>query len=333
MRSRPSIADVARIAGVGAGTVSRVLNRHPSVRAQTRERVEAAMKQLGYVPNLKGRGLRTGRTGSVSLLLPNIGAEFYERLLAGLESALDPAGLDIAIFPVLSSARLERYHDPTALPYHSDGLLLASFDPAALFRGGFPAEMPTVLVDAYAPGYDSVYVDNLAAAELAVRHLLSGPGEFYSVFVAEPPGGNSPFRSPAFTDREAGADRALAASKRRERGRLRVAFSTEGGRAAARQILSQGTGGRRCVFAVCDELAIGLVQEFKDRRIEVGREVKVVGFDDARRAEEYALTTIRQPVEALGRQAGRLLLARIQGEAGQPRQVKLPAELVRRATG
>jgi LacI family transcriptional regulator len=333
VKTRPSIADVARLAGVGAGTVSRVLNRHPNVRPQTRQRVEAAMREIGYVPNLKGRGLRTGRTGSVSLLLPNIGTEFYERLLAGLEEVFDPAGLDMALFPVLSAARLARYNEPIALPFQADGLLLASLDPAALFREGFPVELPAVLVDAYADRFDSVYVDNLGAAELAVAHLLTGPGEFYSVFLTGDARGESPFRSPAFTDREVGVDRALAAARRQDRGRIRVPFSTEGGRVAAREILARCAGGPASVFAACDELAIGLVQEFKDRHCEVGRQVRVVGFDDARRAEEYSLTTIRQPVEELGKLAARLLLDRINGTAPHPRHLKLPAELIRRASG
>lgn len=155
-KRKPTIHEVAHLAKVGIGTVSRVLNNHPSVRAQTRARVLAAMSSLGHAPNPHARRVAGGRSYTVSRILPVISTEFYNRLLEGIEQVLG-----IALFPIFSPQRLQRYLESRSLAYQTDGLLVASQGLAHLLPDQkFPTERPVVLVDAYSPRYDSAYVDN-----------------------------------------------------------------------------------------------------------------------------------------------------------------------------
>lgn len=185
-KRKPTIHEVAHLAKVGIGTVSRVLNNHPSVRAQTRARVLAAMSSLGYSPNPHARRVAGGRSYTVSLILPVISTEFYNRLLEGIEQVLSEERYEIALFPIFSPQRLQRYLESRSLAYQTDGLLVASQGLAHLLPDQkFPTERPVVLVDAYSPRYDSAYVDNRLGGRMAAQHLAQFPGELFAIQMQE----------------------------------------------------------------------------------------------------------------------------------------------------
>ncbi|RTH09458.1 LacI family transcriptional regulator, partial [Thermus scotoductus] len=160
-KKKPTILEVAARAGVGLGTVSRVLNNHKAVRPETRARVLKAMEELGYTPNPHARRIAGGRSYTVSVLLPFVATEFYRRLVEGIEGVLLEKRYDLALFPILSQARLRRYLESSTLAFLTDGLILASYDLSEHFEGNrLPTDRPVVLVDAKNPRYDSVYLDN-----------------------------------------------------------------------------------------------------------------------------------------------------------------------------
>lgn len=327
---QPSVREVARRAGVGTSTVSRTLNGHPNVSPRARERVLQAIHELGYTPNLAARSFRTGQTHAASVLLPMTGPEFYTRLLASIHEVLEREGYDTALFPVVGGIRLKRYRDPSALPYHADGLIIASLDPDRIYGGERPPfQKPIVLVDTHHPDYHSVWFDNLAAGQRAAEHALHLGRPVVFVDVQDDPGA---FESPVFRDRRAGVLRALGRHGIEPRRHVRVPISIEDGRRAAVHVRDVLTEGPVTVLASCDDLALGVMRQLAESGIVIPRDVGVIGFDDASIAAVNDLTTIRQPIEAIGTAAAEVLILALSGALDEIRHVAFPPELIERGS-
>lgn len=305
-----TIQDVANHANVVPSTVSKVLNDYKGVSQRTRERVLSAVRELNYRPNRAARSFRTGTTQTASVFIPQIGSDFFDRLITAIDEELAAHDYDAALFPLLNERRLERYRSPDALPYQADGVIMASLNPDWLFPNAkLPVMLPAVLVDAYHADYDTVTVDNAGGAYAATRHLLEQPGELFMVTL---PTGRNTFASGVFIERLKGFKRALNdASKRFNKANiLEVEFTTEGGRGALRDILKSNDGPIN-IFASCDLLAKGILEEAQSKSLAIGADLRVVGFDDQPWAEALNLSTVRQGVEELGHEAVRLLHARL----------------------
>lgn len=327
--ARPTIQDVARHANVKVSTVSRVLNGYPDVAKATRARVLATIEQLHYVPSRTARGFRTGRTQSVSIMLPMIGTEFYNRLIAAVDQALADHDYDAALFPILNEKRLERYLKPDALPYQTDGMLLASLNPDWLFpQAKVPAPLlPAVLIDAYHAAYDTVTVDNFGGAYEATRHLLERPAETFAVMVEERY--DTPFASGVFLERLKGFRQGLQDAGRpaKDRDIVTVEFEREAGQEALAAILERSSTPVN-IFASCDLLARGVLDELSRRNLQLGRDVRLVGFDDQPWTGAAGLTTVRQPIEELGATAVELLLGRLDDREREVQHRELKAQLI-----
>lgn len=331
-KKKPTIHEVAARAGVGLGTVSRVLNNHPAVRPETRARVLRAMEELGYTPNPHARRIAGGRSYTVSVLLPFVATEFYRRLIEGIEGVLLEKRYDLALFPILSQARLRRYLESTTLAYLTDGLILASYDLTEHFEEGrLPTDRPVVLVDARNPRYDSVYLDNLLGGRMAGAYLARFPGAIFAVKVEEEP--DRAFRHTVFAERMQGFQEALRAAGRPfpQEHLYTTRLSQEGGRLALRYFLEK-TSPPLNVFAGADQVALGVLEEAERLGLTLGKDVRILGFDGHPFTEEVGLSTIAQPVEAMGARAAQLLLERMQGYAGPPREVRFEPTLIERAS-
>src|SRR5687768_17051204 len=167
-----TINDVATKAGVGAGTVSRVLNNSPNVRATTRERVLAAIELLDYRPNPLARGLSRGRCQTIGVIVPFFTHASAIERLRGVVEALDGSRYDLVLFNVGSPVHREE-HFATLNRQRADGLLVISLPPpptdlARLLAGG----MVVVLVDARAPEVSTVVTDDVEGGRIATRHLV-----------------------------------------------------------------------------------------------------------------------------------------------------------------
>lgn len=328
----PTLHDVARRAKVAVSTVSKVLNDYPDVSHATRQRVMEAVHELGFRPNRAARSFRTGRTQTVSVFMPMIGTEFYDRLITAIDHELAAHDYDAALFPLLNEKRLERYRSPDALPYQADGLILASLNPDWLFpQARLPVPQVAVLVDAYHADYDTVTLDNAGGAEAATEHLLEREGRTFGVMVEKFRQGT--FSSGVFIERHKGFERAL-----RRRGRradpdsiLEVPFSEDGGSTALARILESNDTPVN-LFASCDLLARGILREARRRELVIGRDVRVVGFDDQPWADELGLSTVHQPVETMGRLAAELVLRRIEEPLDEPVHHELAPRLMVRAS-
>lgn len=321
---RPKIVDVARLAGVSTATVSRVLSNPDVVSAETRRLVEEAIRQTGYRLNHAARNLRHRRTGGVVALVPNLSNPFFSQILAGMAAVLAPAGYNLLIADTRTEGRgsLLRYAEPS----RADGLIVLD--------GSLPADeltrrTPLVLACEWIPGLAAprVKIDNRHAATLAVDHLV-GLGHRRIAHVAGPPGN-------VLTEaRLAGTRQALAAHGLPAPQVFAGDFSLESGRHAAGEWLALPVAERpTAVFLASDAMACGFIGEVQHRGLVVPRDVSVIGFDDIELVSHImpALSTIRQPRQAIGGHAARRLLACIGGDV-QPDDTVLPVELVLRAS-
>jgi DNA-binding LacI/PurR family transcriptional regulator len=330
--SAPTLEQVGALAGVSRATVSRVVNGSPRVSAEARVQVERAVAKLGYVPNRAARSLVTRRTDSIALIVAEPESRFFSEpffaaVVRGVSAALAETDVQLVLLMAQDAAhrgRLEQY----VTGGHVDGVLLASLHgddplPRTLQRAG----VPTVLVGRPAGDAPDSYVeaDNRGGAREAVVHLV-GRGHRRIATIT------GPMDMAVGQDRLDGYQDGLrAAGLPADPQLVEGGDFTEEGAAAMRRLLEREPG-LDAVFAASDLMAAGALRALKAAGRRVPGDVAVIGFEDSTaRYAEPQLTTVSQPVEEMGRQAARLLLAKVAGEAAGM-SVILETELVVRAS-
>jgi LacI family transcriptional regulator len=310
-----------------------VLNGYTDITESTRQRVLSAVKELGFTPNRAARSFRTGKTNTVSVFLPRIGDWFYDYLISAIDTTLADQDYDAALFPLLSERRLIRYRSADALPYQSDGVIMASLNPESLFPDArLPASLPTVLVDAYHGDFDSITIDNRGGARTATSRLLDQGGDTYIVMVNDYD--KEPFSSGVFIERLAGFKEALALQGISDFDR-RIAlceFSRIAAKQCVQDILSSSAYPVN-IFSCCDSLARGVIDAVKDHGLRLGTDVRVISFDDQPWAQNEELSTVKQPIDEMGRLAAEILFWREEHPDALPRHIELPVELIVRQSG
>ncbi|MER6951125.1 LacI family DNA-binding transcriptional regulator [Nonomuraea sp. NPDC000554] len=328
--NRPTLEAVAARAGVGRGTVSRVINGSPNVSEKAREAVQQAIQELGYVPNRAARALVTRRTDTVALVVSEselrvFDEPYFAGTIRGIGSALSETGLQLIL--AMAQSREEHERLETYLTgQHVDGVLLLSLHGADPLPGRLEAMgVPTVLGGRPVGPAPHSYVDmdNRAGARQAVKHLLGlGRAEIATIAGPQDMG--------VGVDRLAGYRDALLPRGLREL----VAygdFSEESGASAMRELLAEHPR-LDAVFAASDLMAVGAMRVLKAEGRAIPADVAVVGFEDSKAAmhTDPPLTTVHQPTEVMGRQMAHLLVARINGEELHQPVVVLDTHLVRR---
>jgi DNA-binding LacI/PurR family transcriptional regulator len=328
-----TLEEVARVAGVSRATVSRVVNGNPRVAPDVRRNVERAVERLGYIPNPAARSLATRRSQSIGLVIAEPAGRLFEdpffpRLLRGIGAALSSRELQLVLLMPQSpheESRVERY----LTAGHVDGALLASLHgndplPNAVAGRGIP-----VVVGGRPPrGAEVSYVDvdNVQGARSATEHLLE-TGRRVVATISGPPDMSAGF------DRLVGYQQALETSGRHSEPGLEAAgdFTQNGGAEAMRRILDARPD-VDAVFAASDLMASGAIQVLRSAGRRIPEDVAVVGFDDSQIAatSDPPLTSVRQPIEEMGREMVRLLLEHTADPGSVPRKVILATQLVRR---
>ncbi len=328
-----TIRDVARAAGVGLGTVSRVLNNSPLVSPATRQRVLEVIAELNYSPSRIARSFALGKTLTVATIAPFFTRPSVVERLRGIEATLAGRGYNLVVFNVETAARREACLRDVPRADRCDGLLIISIDPlpeevAALRATG----MPVALVDATAEGLHGVGIDNVAAGELATRHLIE-LGHTRIGFIGDSREYTAPFNFTSSWDRHKGFRRALEAAGLAPRPAYER-FGNHGrheARLLAREMLELAEP-PTAIFAASDTQALGVLEAARDVGVSVPATLSVMGFDDIDVAEYLGLTTVRQPLYETGARATELLFGLISGHAPPPSAELLPVELVRRQT-
>ncbi|MET9429270.1 LacI family DNA-binding transcriptional regulator [Streptomyces sp. NPDC003036] len=344
----PTLEEVAALAGVGRGTVSRVINNAPGVKEATRVLVKQAIDRLGYVPNRAARALAGSRSDAVALVIAESARRFFTEpffsdIVHGVTAGLADTEMQLLLTLVRGDKERQRFVQ-YARAGRVDGVLLVSVhDDEPLPDMLAELEVPTVLSGRRRSDESVSYVDsdNVGGARAAVRYLagsgrraiatISGPLDMY--------GAQCRLRGYQEEMREAfGREPDPAWTARGD-------FTEESGRRATHELLERHPG-LDAIFAASDVMAAGALQVLRAAGRRVPEDVAVVGFDDSPIAQhtDPRLTTVRQPVEEMGRAMARVLMESIDargaaagagggGGAGTAwRHVILRTELVRRAS-
>lgn len=344
--ARPTLQQVAELAGVSRATASRVVNGGAGVRLHVQAKVRHAVEELGYVPNPAARTLMTRRHDAVAVVVAEpesrvFSDPFFARQLRGIGRELSAASVQLVLLLVTDAgdyAQVGRYLSAG----HVDGALIFSLHrdnplPAVVDRLGLPVVYGgrPEWADPDTPGSIPLYVDtdNRGGARAAVQHLVDRGRRRIAVITGPLDQTSSLDRLDGYRDLFPDADPALVAEGD---------FTAPGGRRAMEQLLDSCPD-LDAVFACSDLMAAGALTVLAERGLRVPEDVSVVGYDDSDTASQWAnppLTTVRQDIEELGRLMARLLLNRLQsdfdgrpGDAQALTSIVTPAELiVRRST-
>jgi DNA-binding LacI/PurR family transcriptional regulator len=324
-----TIASVAALAGVGVGTVSRVLNDSTAVSGSTRMRVLEAIEALDYEPSAAARALSTGRTSTIGVLAPFFTEPSVVERLRGVTQRLASSGYQVTLFDIELPEQGDAALRTLAVKGRVDGLLVVSLAPTgAQLERLEAAGIPIVLVDRRLEGVRAVFTDNVAGGRLATEHLLR-LGHERIAFIGDTE--NGPFGFTASQARRQGYEAALrdaGVAAHREYLR-RGPHRRDAARVAASELLTLAVP-PTAIFAASDHQALGVLEAATMAGVDVPERLSVVGFDDIELARYCGLTTVAQPLEASGARGAELLLEALAG--GEPRSQELRLELQVRDT-
>ncbi|TFD94118.1 LacI family transcriptional regulator [Cryobacterium lactosi] len=326
---RPTVKDVAEIAGVSWATVSNVLHDHPNVRAATRARVEAAIEQLGYQPSSAGRELRGAPSRLLALAIPDIESPYFSHLAHAIISYAE--SLRYTVLINVTGGRINR--ERLAVRAYSERSVQGTiFSPLALeldeveaLRGGFPI---VILGEHLREGrIDHVAIDNVTAAQELTDHLIS-TGRRRIAFMGYQPhssAGTGDLRLQGYRQSLANAgidldDRFIIETDH---------YTHQEGEARSRQMIADGLDVDGIVCGN-DLLAVGALRQFRLLGVRVPEDIALVGFDDTPDGRYCwpSLTTISPNKALIAKSAVDALIARIDDADRPPSQIVVPHSLI-----
>ncbi len=325
-----TIQQVAKAAGVSVATVSRVLNHSDKVVDETRARVERAIQELNYSPNMMGRNLRRNATEIIMVLLPSISNPFYAHAVNGITAVANNNGFTVTVCNTLSDRKLERDFLNLLKFKLVDGAVLMSqeMDDSELEELGrlYPVVQCSEYIDA--AGVPYVTIDNASAAYDAVSHLASLGHTRIGLI-------SSKVNYYSAAHRQSGYLQALQDAGLEFESEL-IKFGDYGygsGMKCAEQFMRMQNR-PTAVFAISDPMAIGALKAFRQKGLKIPEDIAVVGFDNIRFSKmcEPELTTIAQPTYKMGCRAMELLLERVEHKQDLPEKVIMDYELIIRGS-
>ncbi|MEM7530927.1 MAG: LacI family DNA-binding transcriptional regulator [Chloroflexota bacterium] len=350
--SNVTISDVAQHAGVGIGTVSRVLNNRPSVREQTRQKVLASVKALNYTPSQSARRLVLGKSLTIAVVTPFLTSPAFVERLRGIEHTLRQSEYDLVLHIVESESRRDACFEQLSTQNRVDGIIIISLSPNDNHVHRFQAsDIPTVLLDAHHEQLNRIIIDDVEGGYKAVQHLtrlghqrigyVSDPMEHPLNFVS------NLHRYQGYRNALAEADIPFNPTYHRTTQPDWLGAYTSSWMAAYEhsKVLLSSPNRPTAIFAASDTQASGVLRAANELDIAVPEQLSVVGYDDHELAEYWHLTTIRQPLHAMGVEAVNLVLDEINAkQAGdgdscavspddsRPKCIQMPIELIVRGT-
>ena len=326
---RPSIRDVARLAGVSHQTVSRVLNNHPSIRPETKERVLSVMAQLQYRPNRAARALVTSRSQTIGILAARSTQYGPASSIAAIEAAAQARGYWVSTANIDAS-------DPQSIPAGLAHLMAQAVEGIVVIApqvrvlralAAEPIDVPYVTLQStdLVPAH-TMSVDQIAGARLATKHLinqghrgiyhLAGPQDWIEAearmrgFLEEMSASDIPTTAPILGD-----------------------WTAEFGYYAGRELLR--VRDFTAIFSSNDQMALGLMHAIRDEGLDVPHDISIVGFDDIPEAAHFwpPLTTVRQDFAELGRRCVEILLGPADANHESAPATITPELIVRSSTG
>ncbi len=316
--TRASIVDVAARAGVSVATVSRALRDLPNVSPSTRARVQQAAAELDYAVSPLASGLVTGRVRAVGVVLPYAGRWFFAEVLHGIEEMLRGRGYDLVLHVLGDAHRRREFFEHLPVRRRVDALLVVALPLEARELAALRSlHVPMASVGEPMLGLHSDQIDDVAAARLAVQHLLNlghrrigciggdleGPERFHT------PG----WRTQGYREALSRAGIELRAAWERD-GR----YTASGGELAMTELLSLPGGAPTAVFCQSDEMAFGALRALRRSGLSCPEDLSVVGIDDHELSHTFDLTTVAQPVADQGAAAAAWVVNLLEGASSGP---------------
>lgn len=327
--------DVARLSGVSIKTVSNVINDHPHVRPDTRDRVLTAIDELGYRPNLSARGLRSGRTGVIGLAVPALRENYFAELADAIIRAADARGLGVVVEQTSGDRERELQVVSGGRLRLTDGLL---FSPSALGQsdaGSLSTEFPLVLLGEriFDGPTDHVAMHNTSSSRAAVEHLLDTGRRRIAIIGAEEERGEEVSSASLRLDGYLLALECAGIEVDQRLIRASSHWNHSAGASTVRQLIDEKVA-FDAVFALNDTLGLGALRALGEAGLRVPEDVAVIGFDniDEARFSVPSMSSIDVGSEQIATTAVDLLIERIAEKAPRraPRTVKPDFRIVRR---
>jgi len=315
-----TIYDVARAAGVGIGTVSRVINNSPQISSKTREKVLRAIKELKYQPSAVARGLASKRTNTIACIVPFLTGYFYFELLNGVQQAIRKKGYDLILYSVSVMEKKETFFKKTLQERKVDGVLLVSLTISDQYVSKYQqANFPIVLLDSYHARLDSISIENRQGAFIATEHLIKLGhrkigminGHLNSVPAIHRLQG---FKKALTEHGIAFEDRYLVSSDffDDEQVSYNHGFNKQAGYVAMKHLLASNNGYPDAIFVSSDIQAIGAIKAIQQYGLRIPEDIAIIGFDGIELSEYLGLTTMEQPMFEMGMIAAERLIHKIQ---------------------
>jgi len=330
-----TIHDIADIAGVSAGTVSRVINRRPGVGAATRERILAIVSEHGFTANASAQRLSTGRANTIGVVFPFHASEFvmkpvYPALLGGLGDAAEGAGYDILLLTIPTADELGRLTD--AVQRHRvDGIVLPAAGPQdPLVKRMIELKFPTVIIGHRGRSGGIPWVDaahDVACYELTRMMILAGRRRL-ALFNGPPTVSACALRAKGFWSAIDELGGSVDSSEEHTVGFDPETVTANVSGLLARPVRELPTA----IIGASDTIAVGCLEVARKRGLNVPKQLAISGFDD-RTFTQYtspALSTVRMPLRDIGSTAAQMLFAIIEGKPLHRRHIVLPTEIVLR---
>jgi LacI family transcriptional regulator len=325
--SKVTIIDVAAEANVSYATVSRVINHDVHVKQETRDRVLQTMVRLGYVANRQARSLAGGRTNTIGVLIPDLGTGYIGEIIRGIDAELGLSDLDLILYTTHRTASKEANYVTNLATGMVDGLILVLPRNPADFIGILTKQnFPLILIDHQGIGPDcpAVGAANWQGGFTATEYLIK-LGHQRIGFIT------------GWMDLGCALDRLDGYRSALRTNHIPVApelvyegtfFQPDGFNGAS--ILLDLPNPPTAIFASNDVMAMGVMDAIRQRGLRVPDDVSVIGFDDIPQASliRPALTTVRQPLEKMGRVATQMLLELLSKSQKKIGRIELPTELI-----
>lgn len=327
------IQDVAREVGLSTATVSRALRGLPGVSEETRARVREVAQRMGYVASAAASVLAGGQTRTVAVVVPFVTRWYFGEIVEGVEAVLRERGYDVLLYNLAGDSEARhRVLSTHLLTKRVDGIMIIGVEPTESEREWLATHAPPVgLVGASVPGLPTVRIDDRQVALTAMQHLLDlghrriafiGGSAVEPLHFATPRARRDGYQE-ALRDAGIAPDPALEAWGH---------FTIEGGIAAGAALLGLAEP-PTAVFCASDEMAWGVMRVAMEKRVRIPEALSVIGIDDHPLSRFTDLTTVRQPVAALGSAAAERLVAQLTGATLGTEDLVMPTELiVRRST-
>ncbi len=325
-----TIKQVSALSGVSKSTVSRVIANNGSVSKKTREKVEAAVAELGYRPNSFARSLKSNKSNIIGVVVVNMGSVFYAELLEGIENTFHGTDKHLMVTSTYGDKKSEFETISSLIDRQCDGLLLSleSDFTKDEIQKLCNRDIPIVMVgrNGLPYGYSSVQVDNKNGGYQAASFLIEQNRTKIVHLAGQQSLADARDRLDSFW--QAVDDGGL---ERDDCQAIVGEFTEQFGYQATKQLIENNSN----FDAICagdDEIAAGVYVALREAGKRIPEDVAVIGYDDSFHARHMfpSLTSINQPITDLGRQAGKMLLDKMNGDSGANVNTVLGAELVKR---